>query len=93
MLQDIDLLSSSLSLVFVHQYREANFAADILAKKAANDMMKCTWLQNTPSFFVAILSYDVMGRAFPRLIFHYLMYQDTVTINLEFLLGFYFVPS
>ncbi|XP_026411213.1 uncharacterized protein LOC113306498 [Papaver somniferum] len=45
-------------------YREAHYAADFLAKKAANDTISCFWLQNPPSFLLDILNHDVMERAF-----------------------------
>ncbi|XP_026385077.1 uncharacterized protein LOC113280701 [Papaver somniferum] len=70
-LADIRFLVSQLgNVMFVQKYREGNEAADILAKKAANEAICDEWLFNPPAFLNAVLKKDAWGRAFPRFVKH-----------------------
>lgn len=54
-LRDIHLLASNFSsIVFCHQYREANNVADCLVKKAAKEKCNEIWVQ-CPSFLYPLL--------------------------------------
>ncbi|XP_026416325.1 uncharacterized protein LOC113311739 [Papaver somniferum] len=54
-------------VVFQHHHKEGNFAADVLAKKAAYDALPGVWFDVPPSFLYTVLYDDIMGRAFPGL--------------------------
>ncbi|KAL3519219.1 hypothetical protein ACH5RR_021808 [Cinchona calisaya] len=62
------ILSSWLSFKLSHSYREANRAADILARMAVQREHPYVILENTPQEFCRILSEDLRGTAFPRIV-------------------------
>lgn len=46
-------------LVFVHQYRETNFVADILSKKTADGDLEGVWINSPPVKIISNIVVDI----------------------------------
>ncbi|RZC73607.1 hypothetical protein C5167_049083 [Papaver somniferum] len=69
LIEDIKMLKTKFTrIVFNHEYREANGAADCLAKLANKKVLEGKWLQIAPEVISRFLNEDISSRVTPRLV-------------------------